>query len=557
MALKNNYILSIVKASIGLILVIVIGHYFHARLDLTEDQRYTLSQPAINSVQDFNSPVVVDVLLKDNLPPEFARLKEETKQLLEEFATENKQIKFNFVNPLGEGQQTEAIIAELQGLGLTPASITVEDNGKTSQEILFPWAMVNYKNKTVKVALLKNKLGATTEQRVNNSVQHLEYAFADAFAKLGLKNKKKVAVIKGNGELNDLHIADFLTTIKDYYNIGAITLDSVATSPQKNLDQLEGYDLALIAKPTQRFTDAQKYVLDQYIVHGGKTMFLIDQVDIELDSLFNEKGSTMAFPRDLNLNDFFFQYGVRINPVLINDLYFTQIVLANGEDSNTQYQPVPWYYNPMVFSRNNHPINTNLEAVRFQFANSIDTLANSNKKTILYWSSPLSKVEGTPAEISLDLIKTPPKKETYNNGNQPLAVLIEGKFQSAFKNRVKPIELKNPIDQGPDNKMLVIADGDIIKNQVKNGRPLELGYDKWTNNFYGNKEFLVNSINYLLDDTGLINIRNKKVSIPFLDQEKVVQQKTKWQWINIGLPLVICLIFGILYTYLRKRKYGS
>src|SRR5690606_212937 len=235
-----------------------------------------------------NSPVIVDVLLKDNLPPEFSRLKEETKQLLEQFAAENDQIKFNYVNPLEDGQKTETSIAELQELGLKPASITVEDNGKTSQEILFPWAMVNHNNKTVKVALLKNKLGASTEQRVNNSVQHLEYAFADAFAKLGLKNKKKVAVIKGNGELDDLHIADFLTSIKDYYNIGAITLDSVATNPPNTLDLLEGYDLVLIAKPTQQFTDTQKYVLDQYIVHGGKTMFLIDRVAIELDSLFNE-----------------------------------------------------------------------------------------------------------------------------------------------------------------------------------------------------------------------------------------------------------------------------
>src|SRR5690606_25882021 len=197
MALKKNYPLSVIKALVGLALLLVLGHYFHLRLDLTEDKRYTLSLPAINSVQHFNSPVIIDVLLKDNLPPEFARLKEETEQLLEEFATENDQIKFNFIDPLGEGQKTESVIAELQGLGLKPASITVEDNGKASQEILFPWAMVNYNNKTVKVALLKNKLGASAEQRVNNSVQHLEYAFADAFTKLGLKSKKKVAVIKG------------------------------------------------------------------------------------------------------------------------------------------------------------------------------------------------------------------------------------------------------------------------------------------------------------------------------------------------------------------------
>ncbi len=549
--------LSIGKAILALVVINVIGHYMYTRFDLTEDKRYTLSQPAISSVQDFENPVIIDVLLDGNLPPEFIKLKGETQQLLEEFASENKNIKFNFVNPLEEAEASENIIAELRKLGLTPANVTIEENGKVSQEIVFPWAMVNYNNTTIKVPLLKNKLGASTEERVNNSVQHLEYAFADAFVKLNIKEKKRVAIIKGNGELEDIYIADYLTTIRDYYNIGAITLDSVASNPQKVLDQLKGFDLAIIAKPTQAFTDAEKYVLDQYIVNGGKSIWLIDEVAIELDSLFNENGSAFALERNLNLNDFFFKYGVRINPVLINDLYFTQIVLASGEGNQSEYNPVPWYYNPMVFSRNNHPINNNLEAVRFQFANSMDTLPNPYKKTILYYSSPLSKTEGTPREINLNNINTPPKKESYTNGNQPLAVLIEGEFKSAFLNRVKPIALKGTMEKGEANKMLVIADGDLIKNQVKNGRPLELGYDKWTNNYFGNKEFLVNSINYLLDDNGLINIRNKKVTIPFLDEKKIVEEKSKWQYINIGLPVVLILLFGWLFNAYRRKKYGA
>jgi len=553
--MKDKIVL-IVKAFIVLLVINVLANYLYTRFDLTEDKRYTLSKPAINSVDAFYSPVVVDVLLDGNLPAEFAKLKIETKQILEEFASKNKLIKFNFVNPLADNKQTKKTIAELQSLGLKPANITVEDNGKVSQEIVFPWAMVNHNNKTVKVPLLKNKLGASTEERVTNSVQHLEYAFADAFNKLNIKEKKRVAVLKGNGELEDIHLADFLTAIKDYYNIGAITLDSVTSNPQKVLEQLKGYDLALIAKPTEAFTDKEKYILDQYIINGGKSMWLIDQVAIELDSLFNEKGSSLAFPRDLNLNDFFFKYGVRINPVLVNDMYFTQIVLAAGDGNNSQYNPVPWLYNPMVFSRNNHPINNNLEAIRFQFANTIDTLANTNKKTILYWSSPLSKVDGTPKEINLNSINTPPKKELFNNGNKPLAVLIEGEFNSAFTNRVKPLSLKEQKNKGAANKMIVIADGDLIKNQTKNGRPLELGYDKWTNNFYGNKEFLINSINYLLDDNGLINIRNKKVSIPFLDTKKIAAQKTKWQLVNIGLPVLLTLLFGILFNYFRKKKYS-
>ncbi|MEJ1222397.1 gliding motility-associated ABC transporter substrate-binding protein GldG [Sediminicola sp. 1XM1-17] len=550
-------LLSIGKAILVLVIVNVAGHYVYTRFDLTEDKRYTLSQPALNSVQEFQKPVIIDVLLDGNLPPEFIKLKGETQQLLEEFAAENKNIKFNFVNPLEEEEGSENIIAELRQLGLTPANVTIEENGKVSQEIVFPWALVNYNNTTVKIPLLKNKLGANTEERVNNSVQHLEYAFANAFVKINLKDKKRVAVIKGNGELEDIYIADYLTTIRDYYNLGAITLDSVATNPQKVLDQLKGFDLAIIAKPTQAFTDAEKYVMDQFVVNGGKTIWLIDEVAMELDSLFNENGSAFALQRDLNLNDFFFKYGVRVNPVLVNDLYFTQIVLATGEGNDSEYNPVPWYYNPMVFSRDNHPINNNLEAVRFQFANSIDTLPNSYKKTILYWSSPLSKVEGTPREITLSTINTPPVKESYNNGNQPLAVLIEGEFNSAFLNRVKPIPLKGTREKGEANKMLVIADGDLIKNQVRNGRPLELGYDKWTNNFFGNKEFLVNSINYLLDDNGLINIRNKKVAIPFLDEKKIVDQKSKWQYINIGLPVALILLFGWLFNAYRKKKYGA
>ncbi|WP_373516296.1 gliding motility-associated ABC transporter substrate-binding protein GldG [Pricia sp.] len=551
-----------VRISIAAALWLLIGinalsGFLYTRFDLTEDHRYTLSEVAIETVSEFGKPVIVDVLLEGNLPPEFVKLRTETRQILEQYASENGNIKFSFVNPLENTENINKTLAELQGLGLTPAQVTVEDNSKVSQDIVFPWAMVNYGDKTVKVPLLKNKLGATTEERVNNSVQHLEYAFADAFSKIIIQKRKQIAVIKGNGELEDIYLADFLTSIRDYYNIGAITLDSVAGNPQKTLDQLNGYDLALIAKPTEAFSEDEKYVLDQYIVNGGKTMWLIDTVSMELDSLFNEQGAAMALPRDLNLNDFFFKYGIRVNPDLVNDMYFTQIILATGEGNGSQYDPVPWYYHPMVFSRNDHPINNNLEAIRLQFTSSIDTLSNENKKTVLLQSSPLSRVEGTPKQISLNIINSSPNKENFTDGDRALAVLVEGDFTSAFANRVKPVSIKKPIEQGKDNKMILISDGDIIKNQVRKGRPLELGYDKWTNNYYGNKEFLINAVNYLLDENGLINIRNKKLAVPFLDTQKIAAQKTKWQLVNIGLPLVLTLVFGLGFTYFRRRKYGA
>ena len=548
----------ILLAFLGLLLINVAVNYRYQRFDLTEDQRFTLSAEALETTSQFDSPVVVDVLLDGNLPSEFSRLQKETILLLEQFKSENKNIIFNLVNPLEETEGREETIASLQQLGLKPASVTIEEDGKTTQELVFPWAMVNHQNKTVKVPLLKNRLGSTAEDRINNSVQNLEYAFADAFKKLGLTQKKKIAVLKGNGELADRYLADFLTELKEYYNIGAITLDSTEKDAQQVLEQLSDFDLTLIAKPTEPFSENEKYVLDQYILQGGKTLWLIDQVAIELDSLFNDTGSNVAVKRALNLDDFFFKYGVRINPVLINDLYNTPIVLANGEANESQYNPLPWVYHPMAFSKNNHPINNNIEAVRFQFANGIDTLSNSNNKTVLLQSSPLSKTEGIPKQIGFDILNEPLSQENYApNAGFPLAVLLEGKFSSAYLNRVKPFAVENPLERGKENKMIVIADGDIIKNQLQKGRPLELGYDKWTSNFYGNKEFLVNCVNYLMDDDGFINIRNKNVAIPLLDVEKIAQRKTKWQLITIGLPIILVVLGGLVHTFFRRRKYSA
>ncbi|MBW8200293.1 gliding motility-associated ABC transporter substrate-binding protein GldG [Flagellimonas abyssi] len=553
----GKFFVSIVKVIVAVVVINLLASFVYTRFDLTEEKRYTLSEPAVAVAQKFETPVIVDLLLDGNIPAEFAKLKTETIQLLESFGSKNSNIKYNLVDPLEDSENPQETVAQLESLGLQPANVTVEENGKVSNELVFPWAMVNYNDQTVKVPLLKNKLGSSAEDRINNSVQQLEYAFADAFTKLSIEEKKSIAVIKGNGELDDIYIADYLTTIRDYYNIGAITLDSVASNPQNVLNQLKNFDLALIAKPTEAFTDQEKYVMDQYMVQGGKSIWMVDQVNMEMDSIYAGGGEAIAVPRDLNLKDLFFKYGVRINPVLVNDLYFTQIVLASGEGNDSQYNPLPWFYYPMVFSQNNHPINTNIEAVRLQFTSPMDVLENDYEKTILLQSSPLSKTDGIPRVVSLDMINQQPDQETYNNGNLPLAVLIEGKFTSMYKNRVKPLKLQNTLEEGPENKMIVISDGDVIKNQLRNGRPLELGYDKWTNNRYGNKEFLVNSTNYLLDNTGLINIRNKKVSIPLLDVKKIAAQKNKWQLVNIGLPVVLTLLFGLFFGYYRKRKFTT
>lgn len=554
---KKSFLIQFVVALLILFLANGIFSLVYTRWDLTEDQRFTLAPQSTEAAGGLESRVIIDVLLEGNLPPEFERLRQETEVLLEQFTQNNPNIGFAFVDPMAGGGQDQETLRQLQSQGLRPASVTIEEDNRVSQELVFPWALVQYGDRTEKVALLKNQLGASMEDRINSSIQNLEYAFADAFTKLGTGEKKKIAVLKGNGELEDIFITDYLSALKDYYNLAPFTLDSVGTAPARTLQALMGFDAALIAKPTEAFSDAEKLVLDQFIVGGGKSLWLLDGVAMELDSLLNREGEAVALPLDLNLGDLFFRYGIRINPNLVSDLYATQIVLATGEGNSSQYDPVPWFYHPMVISREDHPINTNTEALRMQFASSIDTLENAYSKTVLYASSPLSRVEGAPKMISLDVIRGEPDQTTYTPGNFPLAVLVEGAFGSAYRNRIKPIDLPGFLQQGPKNKMIVISDGDLIANQIRNGRPLELGYDKWTNNFYGNKEFLVNAMNYLLEDTGLINMRNKKVAIPLMDPEKIAGQKTKWQLLNIGMPLGIIFLLGGLFRWSRRRAYGK
>lgn len=555
MGSKKSYVLYLLFAILLLLVTNGVGGLFYKRFDLTRTKRYTLSEAAERIVEKIDTAVRIDVLLGGRVPPEFRRLRDETRHLLEEFRAVNTNILFNFIDPLADEEAGNDTVEQLRQLGLAPAAVTNETRGGVSQELVFPWALASYGKKTVKIPLLKNKLGTTAEARITNSVQALEYAFTDAFVKLTLNKRKKIAMLKGNGELEDRYVADFITALSGYYDIAPFTLDSVAVNPEQTLNALGAYDLVLVAKPTEAFSDGEKYVLDQYLLNGGKMLWLVDKVRIEMADLYNENGKAPAVPRLLNLDDLFFKYGIRIAPVLVNDLYFTQIVLATGAGNTSEYTPVPWMYSPMVFSANDHPVNTNIEALRFQFANAIDTLSNAITKTVLLTSSPLSKRVGVPTEISLDMVKQQPDRATYNDGLIPLAVLLEGNFTSVFRNRVKPFSLKQMKDEGVATKVIVISDGDLIKNAIRNGKPLELGYDKWTNNFYGNKEFLLNCVNYLLDDTGVINIRSKKLTLAFLDQEKVSTRRMLWQFITIGLPLGLLLLFGGLFYIFRKRKY--
>ena len=357
--------------------------------------------------------------------------------------------------------------------------------------------------------------------------------------------------------MEDPYLADFIKTVRESYYVGPFTLDSVAKKPIETMEALQKYDMAIIAKPTEAFTDEEKQVLDQYIINGGKTLWLVDAVKADMDSLYTQP-EILAYPLDLNLTDQLFQYGIRLNNQLIKDEQATAIKLATGQEgSQTQYQEFVWRYAPFIYPASNNPIVKNMEGIKFDFANPIEILKNDIKKTVLLTSSSYSKPVGTPITIALDLVTEETKPTDYPNGGLiPVAVLLEGKFKSVYKNRVLPIKDPKFKDISKDSKMIFISDGDVIKNQLdKDGYPMELGFDKFTNNLYGNKEFLMNCTNYLLDDNGLISIRSKDVDLPLLDKEKVYENYTFAQLITIGLPLLVLGIFGLLFTFLRKRKY--
>lgn len=558
-AIKKQNIKTLGLTILALLSLNIASRYFFKRFDLTQDKRYTLSTTTLEIIDRVDSPLYIDVFLEGNFPPDFKRLQNETQQLLEEFSAYNSNIIFQFVNPIEKEEERAVIISEFSSRGLKPMNVTVTDKGRQTQETVFPWAVTNFGNKGAKVALFKNLMGANTEQKVISSVQHLEFAFAEAFQKITQEKKKKIAVLKGNGELQDIFMADFLQTVRESYFIAPFTLDSVAKNPQKTLEKLKEYDLTIIAKPTESFSEEEKQVLDQYIVNGGKTIWLIDNVAANYEDLYNETGSILAHYNDLKLTDLFFKYGIRLKPLLIKDEIATTIKLASGKiGSETQYQDYLWRYSPFIYPLSNHPLVKNMEGLKFEFASPIELLKNPINKTVLLTSSQYSKTIGTPIQISLDMVTEETSAEDYKEkGLLPVAVLLEGAFTSAYKNRVLPFKDKSFSPEGKPNKMIVISDGDVVKNQVDRGTPIELGYDKWTGMYYGNKEFLMNCVNYLLDDIGLINIRSKDVDLPLLDKEKVHEKYTWVQMITIGIPIVLLLLFGILFTFIRKKIYTT
>ena len=546
---KNKSYSKVFVVLIVLIALNFAGTYVYKRFDLTQDKRYTLSKETVRLVEQIEKPLFIKVYLQGDFPAEFKRLQLETDQLLQELNEINDLVQFRFIDPISSSK-------ELIKKGLQPSRLTVQEDGKVSEAVIFPWAEISFDDKEANVPLLVNAISPSQEQQLQSSIENLEYEFANAIHKISEEKNKTIAILKGNGQPDDIYLYSFLKSLSEYYKLAEFTLDSIENNPVKTLKELSNYDLSIIAKPSQRFNEKEKFVLDQYIMQGGKTLWLLDNVHAEMDSLMLT-GKALAFNRDLNLTDMLFSYGVRINYNVTKDLYSSSIRLAAGSAGNqVQYENFRWPYFPLIFADNSHSITKNIDPILMKFPSSLDTLQNQIKKKILLESSPLAKIIGTPANINLNEVAIEQNKDEFQDSNTNFGVLLEGAFTSAYANRITPFDFANYSRTGNQNKMIIISDGDIGVNEVFRGEPLPLDKDKWTNQNYGNIDFLLNSVHYLLDDNGLLNLRSKSLQIQFLDRERVFEQRSYWQLINLALPLLILFGFGLLFNFMRKRRYN-
>lgn len=561
---------------VGLIIVLMvnyIGSFAFERFDLTSEKRYTLSETSKKLAEKLDDIVYVKVYLEGEFPAGFKRLRDETREMLDEFrAYSGGNIEYEFINPSESSDKKirDEIYKQLYKQGLRPTDLNTKTEDGFSNKIIWPGAVFIYKGKELPVQLLKSQIGARSESMLNSSIESLEYEIANAINNLTVIDVPKIAFIEGHGELSDLETASLATSLAELYAVDRIALDENLSSLTERymIDSTQSYKVKIkynaiiIAKPIERFSEKDKFIIDQYVMYGGKVVWLIDPVFASMDSLTNAD-IAMALPMDLNLNDQLFTYGVRINTDMIQDIQSAPIPIVTGVVGNQpKTEMFPWFFFPLLTPANNHPIVNNLNALKGEFVSTIDTIAKKGiRKTPLLKTSQYSKVSSAPTRISLEIVRFEPDQTQFNKGRQLTAVLLEGEFESVFKNRITPqIKNANEInfkEKSVPNQMVVISDGDVAKNYVNNKTDeyLALGFDRFTRQEFGNKDFMLNVLGYLCDDSGLMMVRAKKLQIRLLDKTVLKNDKFDWQLINTILPIGLILLFGIAHYFDRKKKF--
>ncbi len=572
--IRRNNITQLVLALIIIVLINIIGSFIYTRLDLTTEKRYSLSASTKKMLRETDDIVYFKVYLDGDFPAGFKMLAKSTREMLDEFRAYSDNIEYEFINPssAANAKTRSEVYERLIQAGLEPTDINVRTKEGQQQQRIFPGALVSYKGREIPISLLADQLGALPDAIINNSTQALEYNISNAIRKLSNTNKPKIAFTYGHGELPLIETADIINSLNDYYNVERVKISgnvNALTDRKENEDGsfsiVNKYKAIVVAKPDSVYSEKDKFIIDQFIMQGGKVLWLVDPVFATMDSL-QKSGNTIGITQDINLNDQLYKYGVRLNSNLLMDINALQIPMITGQVGNQpQFTFFPWYYFPVLTSTSRHPVVNNLNAIKTEFISSIDTVGSpAIRKTILLKTSKYTRIAPTPVMISLGLLSKDPDPRDYSDPPQAVAVLLEGQFESLFKNR-----LTNEISQAPEmgftekianNRMIVISDGDIIKNQLQmsNGSyvPLPLGYDRHTRQTFGNKDLILNCVNYLCDDTGLMSVRSRELKLRALDTTKARNQLLMWQLINILAPILLVVIFGILQLAIRKRKYA-
>lgn len=566
---QNIFIIFIIIISVN-----VISNFFSFDIDLTEDKKYTLSDNSKKILSQVDDILTIKVYLEGELPTGFQMLSSSINDFLINCKNENSQIQFEFINPNDNNEsKKQEIFTQLQSQGLFPTDLTIKKTSETSRKIIFPGAIMYFKEKRESVNLLENNFSLSPQENINNSIENVEFHLISTINKILNNRKDNIAFLKGNGELLSTQTFDITNSVNNdnnnlnyYYNVEEFDLkkfefDSINNQPDISLQlkNLNRYKVIIIAKPTIPFNKLDKFLIDQYIMNGGKLLLLIDGVNASIDSINNQNGYFIAKKNDLNLDDQLFKYGVRINSDLVQDLRSTEIPIVTGYSNNRPIQELfKWPYYPLISSKSNHPITNNLDGIKSDFISSIDTLKNNIKKTILLESSNNSRLVQSPSKVSLGIIENPPSVESYNKKNIPLAVLLTGKFTSVFKNRIVPknneINFKSSSDS---TSIIIVSDGDLIANEVSSsGNAFPLGYDKFINyTFDGNKKFIINAIQYLNDQNGLIKLRSKNIKLRLLNNDIISNYRIPITIINLILPILIFLFLIFIINQKNKLKY--
>jgi len=547
---------------IGLLVgILIVSEFVFKRFDMTKDKRYTLTKTTYNVLKEIDKPLKINVLLGGELSGDYRTLKNEISFLLDEFRNINPKISYQFLDPTKDFTS-----AQLQENGLAPAPV------KTDKGVLnvYPYASLKYDGKEEWMETLINDPAIPFEQLASASTEKLEYLFMDDIRKITQVNRKNVGFLVHHDELSQQNMDSFGRALADNFNVDVYIQpiqDSSYTLKQSDLKALEHFDALIVAKPTLPFSDSDKLVLDQYIMNGGKMMFLTESVDAEMDSIFRS-GKIVAFPRDLKLNEFFFNYGVRIIPAIVKDLEAAKIVLADGETTagNVSYNTYTWPYFARGFKADPSPITESISSVKFEFANPIELLENPNvKHTVLLATSPYTTLQPSMSLVELNEVDGINQTE-YQMGRIPLAVLAEGNFKSMFASRYERNEIPGFKAETQNGKFIIVSDGDVAKNHVLMGRPMRLGEDKFSLRpdnpkqrpvTYDNQNFLLNCVGYLLGETDFLNLKNRKLEIPTLNETKVKLDKSTWQIANLIIPVMIIWVIGLAMIWWRRKKFSK